>query len=86
MSDDYKCAEIIDDSSETECVDTITKKAKTVKRKVVQPILKLCYNEDPSIYQDKQIYNLVLETKVESDYYDKMYRLLTIESNLENAS
>ena len=51
MSDDYKCAEIIDDSPETECVDTITKKAKTVKRKVVQPILKLCYNEDPSIFE-----------------------------------
>ena len=51
MSDDYKCAEIIDDSSESECADAITKKAKAVKRKVVQPTLKLCYNEDPSIYE-----------------------------------
>lgn len=51
MSDDYKCAEIIDDSSEPECVDTIAKKAKAVKRKVVQPILKLCYNEDPSVFE-----------------------------------
>lgn len=51
MSDDYKCAEIIDESSETDCVDTITKKAKTVKRKAVQPILKLCYSEDPSIFE-----------------------------------
>jgi hypothetical protein len=42
------------------------------------------YNEDPSIYQDKQIYNLVLKTKIESKYYDKMHRLLTLESNLEN--
>ena len=51
MSDDYKCAEIIDDSSESECADTITKKAKAVKRKVIQPTLKLCYNEDPSIFE-----------------------------------
>ena len=42
------------------------------------------HNEEPNIYQDKQIYNLVLKIKIEFDYYEKMHRLLTLESNLEN--
>ncbi len=41
------------------------------------------YSEESNIYQDKQIYNLILETKIESKYYDKMYKILTEESELE---
>jgi len=40
-------------------------------------------DEEPNIYQDKQIYNLILKTKIEPDYYDKIYKILTIESELE---
>ncbi len=42
------------------------------------------YSEESNIYQDKQIYNLILETKIEPKYYDKMYKILTEESELEN--
>ncbi len=41
-------------------------------------------DEESNIYQDKQIYNLILKTKIEPDYYDKIYKILTIESELEN--
>ncbi len=41
-------------------------------------------NDETNIYQDKQIYSMILETKIEPDYYNKIYRLLTQESNLEN--
>ncbi len=40
-------------------------------------------DEESNIYQDKQIYNLILKIKIEPDYYDKIYKILTIESELE---
>jgi ribonuclease HII len=51
MPSDYTCAEIIDDSSESDCVDAVPKKAKSAKPRVIQPALKLCYNEEPSIFE-----------------------------------
>jgi len=54
MKTDYECAEIIDDSSESDEEYVImpkTKKLKTVKTRAPQPTLKKCYNEDEKVYE-----------------------------------
>jgi ribonuclease HII len=58
MKTDYTCAEIIDDSSSDEdefIIMTKTKKqTKTrqqIKTKVLQPLLKKCYNEDTHVFE-----------------------------------
>ena len=54
MKTDYVCAEIIDnsDSDEESIIPTTkTKKIKTIKPRVTQPILKKCYNENDKVYE-----------------------------------
>ena len=53
MKSDYDCAQIIDDSDEDEeyVIMPKTKKLKTVKTRVSQPVLKKCYNEDDKVYE-----------------------------------
>ena len=54
MKTDYECAEIIDDSSESDeeyIIMPKTKKLKTVKARAPQPTLKKCYNEDEKVYE-----------------------------------
>jgi ribonuclease HII len=54
---EYTCAEIIDDTeSEEEYLIVIKKekkiiKTKTVKSKIIQPILKKCYNESENVFE-----------------------------------
>jgi hypothetical protein len=42
---------------------------------------KIITNQDFSIYQNKQIYNQILSTNIEQDFYNKIYELLVKESN-----
>jgi len=53
MKTDYECAEIIDDSESDEeyIIMPKTKKLKTIKPKVTQPVLKKCYNENDKVYE-----------------------------------
>jgi ribonuclease HII len=53
MKTDYECAEIIDDSDSDEeyIIMPKTKKLKTIKPKVPQPVLKKCYNENDKVYE-----------------------------------
>jgi len=55
---DYECAQIMDDSSESDEEYIITPKktgkivkSKAEKQKVVKPLLKKCFNEDENIYE-----------------------------------
>ena len=54
MKTDYECAEIIDDSSDSDeeyIIMPKTKKLKTVKARAPQPTLKKCYNEAEKVYE-----------------------------------
>ena len=54
MKTDYECAEIIDDSSDSDeeyIIMPKTKKIKAVKARTPQPTLKKCYNEDEKVYE-----------------------------------
>jgi ribonuclease HII len=52
MKTEYEPVEIIDDSSDEDCiVMKTTKKVKIVKPKVQQPVLKSCHNEDEKIIE-----------------------------------
>jgi ribonuclease HII len=53
MKTDYECAQIVDDSESDEeyIIMPKTKKLKTVKPKVIQPVLKKCYNENDKVYE-----------------------------------
>jgi ribonuclease HII len=53
MNTDYECAQIIDesDSDEEYIIMPKTKKIKTIKTKVPQPVLKKCYNENDKVYE-----------------------------------
>jgi len=51
---DYECAQIIDDSSDTDeeyIITPKTKKLKAVKPRAPQPTLKKCYNESANVYE-----------------------------------
>ena len=53
MKTDYECAQIVDDSESDEeyIIMPKTKKLKTIKSKVPQPVLKKCYNENDKVYE-----------------------------------
>jgi ribonuclease HII len=53
MKTDYDCAQIVDDSESDEeyIIMPKTKKLKTIKTKVIQPVLKKCYNENDKVYE-----------------------------------
>ena len=53
MNTDYECAQIIDESESDEeyIIMPKTKKLKTIKTKVPQPVLKKCYNENDKVYE-----------------------------------
>ena len=54
MKTDYECAEIIDDSSDSDeeyIIMPKTKKIKAVKTRAPQPTLKKCYNSDERVYE-----------------------------------
>ena len=55
MKTDYECAQIIEDSDsdshEEYIIIPTTKKIKTIKPRVIQPILKKCYNENDKVYE-----------------------------------